>query len=61
MQKDYAGAEQHYRAVLERKADDGQARYYLALSLEAQGRYVDAMKEADALVKSGQRSRASSK
>lgn len=55
MQKDYKGAEEHYRAVVERKADDGQARYYLALALEAQGRFDDALAEADALVKSEQK------
>jgi tetratricopeptide (TPR) repeat protein len=52
MQKDYAGAEEHYRAVLERKPDDGQARFYLALALEAQGRFDDALAEADAIAKS---------
>jgi tetratricopeptide (TPR) repeat protein len=55
MQKEYGAAEQRYRAVLERKPTDAEARYYLALSLEAQGRYREALAEADATVKSGQK------
>jgi cytochrome c-type biogenesis protein CcmH/NrfG len=53
MQGEYAGAEKHYRRVLERKPGDGEARYYLALALEAQGRYKEAIGEADKIVQSG--------
>jgi Flp pilus assembly protein TadD len=53
MQGNFAGAEKHYRRVLERKPDDGEARYYLVLALEAQGRYEEALAEADLVVASG--------
>ncbi|MGD8718855.1 MAG: tetratricopeptide repeat protein [Candidatus Zixiibacteriota bacterium] len=53
MQGDFALAEEHYRRVLERKPEDGEARYYLARALEGQGRYKEALAEAELVVESG--------
>jgi Flp pilus assembly protein TadD len=53
MQGELAGAEEHYRRVLERKPEDGEARYYLARALEGQGRFKEALAEAELVVESG--------
>jgi tetratricopeptide (TPR) repeat protein len=42
---DYAGAEAHYRAVLEAHEDDLDARVALAISLRGRGEHADAQRE----------------